>query len=121
MRQYDIIVRSEFYVPAILEELPTYIYELTDGRFVLRNGIPVMSAQKITGMEPIATILREDGVLALATTYEHINNNIILKELFPGAVLRKIMWPAEADLSTLFSQPAGVLATGILKPGEDIL
>lgn len=93
MRQYDIIVRSEFYVSAILEELPTYIYELTDGRFVLRNGIPVMSAQKFVSMEPIASMLREGSIPVLATVHEHINDNIALKELAPGAVLEKIIWP----------------------------
>lgn len=94
MRQYDIIVRSEFYVSAILEELPTYIYELTDGRFVLRNGIPVMSAQKFVSTEPATSVLRDNSALVLATVHEHIDNSIVLKELAPGAVLDKIIWPA---------------------------
>lgn len=93
MRQYDIIVRSEFYVSAMLEELPTYIYELTDGRFVLRNGIPVVSVQKLTGIEPSISILRESPIPVLATVHEHIGDSIVLKELTPGAVLKKIIWP----------------------------
>jgi len=93
LRQYDIIVRSEFYVSAILEELPTYIYELTDGRFVLRNGIPVVSVQKLTGIEPSTSILREGPIPVLATVHEHIDDSIVLKKLTPGAVLEKIIWP----------------------------
>lgn len=121
MKQYDIIVRSEFYVPTIIEELPTYIYELTDGRLVLRNGVPVMLAQKFSSMEPIASVLREDSSLVLTTVHEHIGDDIVLKELAPGTVLGKVVWPLEVNSSTLSSQSAKILTTGILKAESDAL
>lgn len=113
-RQYNITVRSEYQISAMLDELPTYIYQLIGDKLILQSDSAFAVLQKSFYVDELKFLLVGSDANPLKISLESGDDHFVLQELFLKTLIMLLTGSSEASRMVIRESPTLLSSTALL-------